>query len=391
MGQPQVETPGICPASVAPAIGRVVPSGGRWRGRRPTMASRQRTALAALREWEGHCEALGRPLVGPRAHKRAARAAGREALERAKESAMGGSTLVGLCRAGHARRYQLSFPAAVRIRKDLPTTVSAPALHPRALDVVGWVAAVEFGFGCDHAVIRLKEWAELLGCCKRTAGTATRNAIALGLVERVPMHEVTAEDKDGKPLGHARDTDMVRLSPKVRALLAELSPGKACHPSDTSPFGTQNMEVSAGGDAADVDSPTSQPLETSTAAPPSRGAPGSGEGRAERSTPALVRLRRELGAFQARAVERLEQEYGRKHTERMLALAALGETRAAAAAAAQLAPLDPWVAALVDAREVFTAEQARALIADVERRCPPGDAARGWCCSVHALRPRGDS
>jgi hypothetical protein len=68
------------------------------------------------------------------------------------------------------------------------------AATPRAIDALAWLLAAERGFGGKRGcVVKHPDMARMLGCSARSAGTAMRELVDLGLVDQRP-HFVPADD-----------------------------------------------------------------------------------------------------------------------------------------------------------------------------------------------------
>lgn len=312
------------PGASVDGDGRPVP---RWRGSRPASWSRQRSAEV-----------------------RAVHAFKRDRRERetARSRALSGTRLLAYARAGRARPFGPVLTRGAEVRdRCLPRTPRAAGaghdrLGPRDLLALAWLAAAALGFRSTHVAIRLVDWAELLECSPRTAGSCLRRLAAMGVVRSTPYYVAV-------PGGMARRESTYGLAPEVLAFFRGLGgPGTNCQAEDTDPEVSlrETNEVSPVGDE--------------------RRAP-EGVGRdAPRDVPAGA-LRRHLGGL----ARRLEHEAGR----RLALLEGTVSTMRARAAAPVTRPapaeVSPLVASVAAALGCSAAEAAAAveLAADHRASC----------------------
>lgn len=140
----------------------------------------------------------------------------------------------GLLRRVHAgqrlRPYDLSHRIPPEHRRELWGWTS----HATPI-VVGWIVAcwtIRKGVVCiDHATL-----GRLVGCSTRTAGSAMREAVACGLIERRWHYR---RDRIGTKLRYTQLTSSYR---PTRILLGLLKGGNRCQPTEHSPYGTDQTK-----------------------------------------------------------------------------------------------------------------------------------------------------
>lgn len=254
--------------------------------------------------------------------------------------AMSGTRLLALRRGGKARPFGSVITHAREVRRhDAPRTPRAVelghaddggwVLSSRDLLALAWLAAVAIGFRSDGLAIRLADWAELLDCSPRTAGSCLRRLSAMGLV-RADGYFVAV------PGGMARRESTYRLVPAVLSFFRALDgAGKNCQAEETeSPNGDE--KVSAG--RADE-----RRAPEGAGSPELRGVPAEG-------------IRNALGAL----ARRLEQRVLREFSTPEAALAML-RARAAPPPGPPDPDASPLVVAVAQALGVDRLEAARAV------------------------------
>jgi hypothetical protein len=277
----------------------------RWRGARPVTWSRQRSQeVRAVHAFK--------------------RERSKRELDRAH--AMSGTRLLAYRRTGKARPFGRVLVHAREVRRhNAPTTERAAELghadesgwrlSTRDLLALAWLAAVAIGFKTDGLAIRLADWAELLECSPRTAGSTMRRLAAMGLVSAEGYFVAV-------PGGMARRESTYRLAPEVLSFFRALdAPGEPCQAEETESSLRSDKKVSPVGD--DVGRAPEE-----VRAGEARGVPAAS-------------VRNALGAL----AHRLEQQVLRKFASQDTALAMLRARVAAAPRAAR--PPDPEPSPLV--------------------------------------------
>jgi hypothetical protein len=136
---------------------------------------------------------------------------------------------------GAARPYDLG---------NLRWVLESQGLQPRAIEVLAWAKGVCRGFSRPGLIAAHSEWAGLLGCSQRTAGSAVRAAVASGYLIRLPwfaLRPAQLFSGEGRQSRHVQRECCYRLSDKFDALqqsqsnrgvVASLLVGKICQPSE---------------------------------------------------------------------------------------------------------------------------------------------------------------
>lgn len=124
--------------------------------------------------------------------------------------------------------------------RNLRYVLENDGLPARAIDVVAWAVGIERGF-CKPAVIATHaQWAELLGCSQRAAGTAVRQAVAAGYLIRMPWFSLRPSALDGASKHVQRECtykisekfNAMRQSQSKRGVVVSLLAGKICQPTE---------------------------------------------------------------------------------------------------------------------------------------------------------------
>lgn len=153
----------------------------RWKNRPPTWSPARERAIADLREWERQ----------------------RQAWSEARAGALHVAQLVARAERGTARPLALPHCATLEL---------LPQVGRTALALLGWLAAAQAGWRAPAVVGRHVDWARLLACCERTAGTAMRRLVRAGVVERRPGFQRVA-------IGHVQLACTYALTPRYRVFL----------------------------------------------------------------------------------------------------------------------------------------------------------------------------
>lgn len=333
----------ICPASPFP----------RWRGERPAVFTRQRTAeLRALRAWEVRG---GKGESDP--HKAAAM---RQERARVKAGAMPGGMLLRLLGDGRAYPFALGTADTALRRLVIPVEGGARRVRDRDLRAVQLVAVAQLAARTPGLAATLATWSVLLGCSPKTAGDCVRELADAGFLELLPEYEpiyaspppgrgdCSHDDCDCELLGHRRDCSTYRLGPVVLDALAEARkpsrhagaprlvapPGESYQASDKNPpssgsgtalpglFGVGCADaIASGGPAGTAPAPASSSEASSPGAHPDPEAP-EGVGLA----PATHRL---AGRNPAAVVARLTSDWQQLVAKNKAALAAQVQRRLA--------------------------------------------------------------